>query len=125
MHIAQLTMTRWEPESDYETWVLAIADKYPELKQCVMVAGDTVARCVALLIRDQDVIVHLEQTVCDSCGYKADCCAVPDFGVGDSDYGAFMNSLPRLSCPFCKRHYERRIVVWQAQLEQDGEQAAT
>jgi len=124
MHVAQLRTKQWEPESDYERWVSTVADEYPELTKCEMVAGNTTIRCVSLRIRDQDVLVHLERTVCDLCGDEADCCGVPDFGSGDAEYRDFMTSLPRLSCPVCSLPYERRMVVRQANRKSSGEQVA-
>ena len=124
MHVAPLRTKQWEPESDYERWVSRIVDLHPELTKCEMAAGESVVRCVTLRLRDRDVIVHLERTVCDACGFEADCCAVPDFGSGDVEYRDFMTSLPRLACPECSLPYERRMVVWQANQKTSGEQVA-
>ena len=114
MHIAPIVTKQWEPESDYERWVSRVVDENPELTKCEMVAGDLVTRCVFLRIGGQDLIVHLERTICETCGFEEDDCAVPDFGCGDSEYSAFISALPRLNCSGCNQPYERRMVIWQS-----------
>ena len=113
MHVAPIRTKQWEPESDYEHWVSQVVDEHPELTKCEVVAGELITRCVTLRIGGQDLIVHLERTICEACGFEGGCCAVPDFGCGDAEYRAFVSALPRLSCPSCNQPYGRRMVVWQ------------
>ena len=52
--------------------------------------GASQVRGVALLIGEQALYVHIEETICDRCGIKNGPCAVPDFGVARDAYFEFV-----------------------------------
>ena len=112
MYSGTVTIGKWDSSLPHDEMYTPIIEAQDSLNKCVIDFGHIKFNCISLSIGGESILVHLERTRCNECGYENSWCAIPEYAMGNKSYFNFVSDLDILPCSNCGKLLRQRCVIW-------------